>query len=82
MVEEIKKVKKVIEKSRNIGLCCSPDFRKDTFPATLALFYTLKKLGKNVNFLNKEYPLKFNFLIKRERAVSYTHLTLPMICSV
>jgi len=67
MVEEIKKVKKVIEKSRNIGLCCSPDFRKDTFPATLALFYTLKKLGKNVNFLNKEYPLKFNFLIKRER---------------
>ena len=67
MVEEMKKVKKVIERSQNIGLCCSPEFRKDSFPATLALFYTLKKLEKNVNFLNKKYPLKFNFLIKKER---------------
>ena len=66
MVENLKKIKKVIEKARNVSLFPSPDFRKDSFPATLALLYSLKKLGKNVNLLTKDYPRKFSFLVKKE----------------
>jgi nanoRNase/pAp phosphatase (c-di-AMP/oligoRNAs hydrolase) len=64
-MENIKKIKKFIDKSQNITLCPSPDFRKDTFPATLALFYSLKKLGKNVNLITQEYPSRFKFLTKK-----------------
>jgi len=66
MVEKLKKIKKVIEKAQNVSLLPSPDFRKDSFPATLALFYSLKKLGKNVNLLIKDYPKRFSFLVKKE----------------
>lgn len=65
-MEEIKKIKKVVEKSQAISLFPSPDFRKDSFPASLALFYSLKKLGKNVNLLSRDYPKRFSFLIKKE----------------
>lgn len=66
MVENLKKIKKVIEKVQNVSLLPSPDFRKDSFPATLALLYSLKKLGKNVNLLAKDYPRRFAFLVKKE----------------
>jgi len=67
MVEDFKKLKKVIEKAQDITLLPSPDFRKDSFPATLALFYSLKKLGKNVNLAAENYPQKYGFLVKKEK---------------
>lgn len=66
MVENLKKIKKIIEKAQNVSLLPSPDFRKDSFPATLALFYSLKKLNKNVNLLTRDYPKRFSFLIEKE----------------
>ncbi len=71
MVENLKKIKKVIERAQNVSLLPSPDFRKDSFPATLALFYSLKKLSKNVNLLTRDYPKRFSFLIEKEE------VTLP-----
>lgn len=67
MMEDLKKVKGLITKSSNIQLLPSPELGKDTFPATLALFYSLRELGKNVNLICKDFPGKFNFLIKKEK---------------
>ncbi len=65
MVENFKKLKKIIEKAQDVTLLPSPDFRKDSFPAALALFFSLKKLGKNVNLIAENYPQKYNSLIKQ-----------------
>ncbi len=61
----IDKIKKIVEKAKNILILPSPDFRKDIFPACLALFYSLKKIGKNVNLIIEDHPSKFNFLIRK-----------------
>jgi|GEM_PF-2337221 len=66
-MEEIKKAKKLIEKHQNIHVLASPNFEKDSFPASLALFYALRQLGKNVSFLNKNFPEKYKFLTKKEK---------------
>jgi nanoRNase/pAp phosphatase (c-di-AMP/oligoRNAs hydrolase) len=66
-MEDVKKIKKIIEKAENVTILPSPDFRKDILPASLALFYSLKELGKNVNLLAKECPVKFKFLAKKEK---------------
>lgn len=64
-MEEIEKAKRIIERAQNISLLPSPDFREDSFPATLALLYSLKKLGKNVNLIAENYPERFKFLVKK-----------------
>lgn len=61
----MEKIKKVIEEKENIILLPSPDFKKDIFPATLALFSSLKKLGKNVKLIAENYPERFEFLVKK-----------------
>jgi len=66
-MEELEQAKKIIEDSQNIAILPSPDFQKDSFVAGLALFYSLKKLGKNVNLIFEDCPEKFKFLIKKER---------------
>lgn len=43
----------------------------ESFTATLALFYTLKELGKNVNLLTEYFPEKFSFLIPSLDFISY-----------
>ena len=63
---EFAEIKNIIETAQNITLLPSPELEKDTFPASLAFFYGLKKLGKNVNFLCENLPEKFNFLIKKD----------------
>lgn len=63
MTEELRKV---IEESENIILLPSPELKKDTFPATLALFSSLKKLGKNVKLIAENYPARFKFLLKKD----------------
>ena len=56
-------IKSLIEKSQNILIVPSLPLKGDSFAAVLALFYTLKKLNKNVNILIKEIPSEFQFLI-------------------
>ena len=55
--------KNLIEKSRSILIIPSTDLRGDSLGSALALFFTLKKLGKNVNVVTQEFPEKFQFLI-------------------
>ena len=63
MQAKIKQAKQYIEDAHIINIALPASFQKDSFPAALALFYTLKELGKNVNVLDVEkYPRKFAFL--------------------
>ncbi len=66
-MENIRKIKKYIEKYQNIHLLMSPDLKKDSCPACLALFYSLKNLGKNATLLNKTCSEKYRFLVEKEK---------------
>lgn len=55
--------KNLIEKSQNILILPSPELQGDSLGSALALFYTLKKLGKNANVKIGDVPEKFKFLI-------------------
>lgn len=57
-------IKEKIREHQNIKLIPHPDFPKDSFPATLSLFYSLRDLNKNVNLIPEKYPQKFSFLIR------------------
>lgn len=63
---DFKNAKKIIEENQSITLFPSLEFERDTFPATLSLFYSLKELGKDVNIICKDLPKKFDFLIKEQ----------------
>lgn len=54
---------KLITEAKNICLIPSKTNEPESLPAALALFYTLKDLGKNVNLINEEFPEKLQFLI-------------------
>lgn len=68
-MDNLKKTRKIIEKHQNINILPNPELSKDSFPAALALFYSLKKLGKNVNLLTKKNSEIFDFLVN-EKLVS------------
>jgi len=61
-MENYNRAKKLIEESRNIYIFPSQDFRADSFPASVALFYALKKLNKKVNLILNKTPEEFHFL--------------------
>ncbi|MBI2626468.1 MAG: hypothetical protein HYW69_02665 [Candidatus Nealsonbacteria bacterium] len=69
-MEAIKLAKSIIDKSQNILIYPSPDLQGDSLGSALALFYTLKKLGKNVNVDIKDIPEKFCFLTNLQSASS------------
>ena len=54
--------KNIIGKSQNILIFSSPESHGDGLGSGLALFYTLKKIGKNVNIDIGNVPEKFKFL--------------------
>ncbi len=54
--------KKLLTDAKNICLIPS-QHEPESLAATLALFYTLKELGKNVNLIVEEFPEKLNFLV-------------------
>ncbi len=60
MTEEIKKI---ITEAKNIYLIPSEEPESEGMTGALALFYTLKELGKNVNLITDQFPEKFTFLI-------------------
>lgn len=55
--------KKLIFEAKNICIIPSDTNEPESLPAALALFYTLKDLGKNVNVINEQFPEKLSFLI-------------------
>lgn len=69
-MDNLKKTRKIIEKYQNINLLPNPELEKDSFSAALALFYALKKLGKNVNLLTKKTSETFGFLINEKPVTS------------
>ncbi len=55
--------KKLILEAKNICVIPSQTNEPESLTATLALFYTLKDLQKNVNLIIDDFPEKLNFLV-------------------
>ena len=55
-------VKAFISGSKNVLIAPSYPLQEDCFAAALSLFYTLKKLNKNVNLLAQDVPQRLRFL--------------------
>ncbi len=61
-METLIQAQKLIDGSQNILIFPAPEAQGDSFGAAIALFLTLKKLGKNVNLSSENIPEKFRFL--------------------
>lgn len=61
-MDSINLAKNIIEKSQNILIYPSKELQGDNLGSALALFYTLKDLGKNANINAENIPEKFRFL--------------------
>lgn len=62
-MDVLNQAKNLIAKSQNILIIPESEIQGDKLGSALALFFTLKKLGKNVNLLTGKIPEKFNFLV-------------------
>lgn len=58
---QTQEAKKLIGESKNI--CLVPGQEPESISCALALFYTLKELGKNVNFICDTLPENFKFMV-------------------
>ena len=58
-MENLHETKQIISDSKNIYLI--PSEEPEAIAVTLALFYTLKELGKNVNLIIENLPENLNF---------------------
>ena len=54
---KVDEIKKALDTYNGINVLPSPDLRQDSFPAALAIFFSLKKAGKNVNIISQEHPM-------------------------
>jgi nanoRNase/pAp phosphatase (c-di-AMP/oligoRNAs hydrolase) len=61
-MDDLIQVKNLIGKSQNILIVPPQEIEGDSLASALALFSTLKKLGKNVNVVIDKIPDKFQFL--------------------
>lgn len=68
-MENISEVKNLITNAKNIYLI--PSEEPEAITSTLALFYTLKELGKNVNLVIDELPENLKFLAPSLNFISY-----------
>ena len=68
-MENNTETKQFINDSKNIYLI--PGKEPATIACTLALFYTLKEIGKNVNLIIENFPETLNFLTPSLDFVSY-----------
>ena len=62
-MESLEEIKKLINEAKNICLIPQETTEPESLTAALALFYTLKELGKNVNLIIEKIPEKYHFLI-------------------
>ncbi|MSU54755.1 MAG: hypothetical protein EXS48_02925 [Candidatus Staskawiczbacteria bacterium] len=60
MTEELKKL---ISEAKNICIIPPQSNEPESLTAGLALFYTLRELGKNVNLITDQFPENLQFLI-------------------
>jgi nanoRNase/pAp phosphatase (c-di-AMP/oligoRNAs hydrolase) len=68
-MENIQEAQQIINDSKNI--CLIPSEAPEAITATLALFYTLKELGKNVNLIIETIPENLKFLAPSLDFISY-----------
>jgi hypothetical protein len=68
-MENLLETKQLITDSKNIYLVTSQE--PEAITSTLALFYTLKDLGKNVNLIIDSLPENLNFLAPSLDFISY-----------
>jgi len=68
-MENLAEAKQLISEAKNIYLV--PSDKPEAVAATLALFYTLKNLGKNVNTIIENIPENLKFLSPSLDFVSY-----------
>jgi len=68
--QQKEEIKKIIIDSENICLIAE-ESDLESVSSAVALFYTLKELGKNVNLIIEKFPEKLNFLIPSIDFVSY-----------
>ncbi len=66
----ISETKKKFLKSQSIWIFPSKNL-PDSIPCSLALFYTLKKLSKNVNLFLENFPKKIEFLVPSLDFIDY-----------
>jgi len=69
-MKNYEEAEKTIKKSQNIWIFVSENL-PDSIPASLALFYTLKKLSKNVNLFLENFPKNIEFLIPSLDFIDY-----------
>lgn len=68
---EFQEAKKIIQESQNIYLIPEENQNPESITSALALFYTLRNLGKNVNIIIEELPEYLSFLIPSINFISY-----------
>ncbi len=61
-MDTLNQAKNLIEKSQSILIATPQEIQGDTLGSALALFFSLKKLGKNANLLMEKIPERFQFL--------------------
>lgn len=69
-MENYLQAKNLIQEAKNIYLIPAEN-SLEAIPCAMALFYTLKELGKNVNMVIEDFPEKFKFLIPSVDFISY-----------
>ena len=62
--------KKLISEAKNICIIPSQTHEPESLSSALALFYTLKDLGKNVNLITGQFPENLGFLIPSPEFIS------------
>jgi len=71
-MENITESKQLISEAKNIYIIPNGNTDPDSVASALALFYTLKELGKNVNIvIDEELPERLKFLIPSLDFISY-----------
>jgi hypothetical protein len=70
-MDSIQETKKIISEAKNIYLIPKDNLDLEATAAALALFYTLKELGKNVNLIIENFPENLNFLTPSLDFISY-----------
>lgn len=76
MADTIQQAKDLISKSDRITIIPVYDLQGDAFAAGLALFYTLRKLDKKINFAAQKTPKQLEFLRDDDAASKEVMLTI------
>jgi len=68
---EFQETKNIISEAKNIYIVPEENLNPEAITSALALFYTLKELGKNVNLIIENFPEDLNFLTPALDFISY-----------